>query len=202
MNVSLLLTYATACVYPHIHRVGDVDLRERLRSVQLRALPDMERLARKLERKKTTLQDLCRLYQASAQLPHLADALAEHGSSAAPLLQRLYVTPLRTAHDGEHLGKFESLLESAVDLDRIPDDYLIAATFDPELKTLQATKDQIQVELEKVREACWPWPMCVRCNAPSSRTLHCTPHRPCELNAHLASSSTRSVQSLLHPLSH
>jgi DNA mismatch repair protein MSH2 len=130
--------------------VGDVDLRERLRSVQLRALPDIERLARKLERRKTTLQDLCRLYQAAAQLPLISDALAQHESPAAALLDTLYVLPLRTAHDGEHLGKFESLIESAVDLDRVPDDYLITSTFDPELKTLQATKDQIQVEIDKV----------------------------------------------------
>lgn len=45
-----------------------------------------------LRRKKATLQDLCRLYQASAQLPHIVDALAQHEGQHAPLLKELYGT--------------------------------------------------------------------------------------------------------------
>jgi DNA mismatch repair protein MSH2 len=44
---------------------GDAALREALRGPFLRHMPDLDRLARKLERKRTSLQDLCRLYQVS-----------------------------------------------------------------------------------------------------------------------------------------
>ncbi len=37
-------------------------------------------------------------------------------------------------HDGEHLAKFEELLEAAVDLERIPDEYLICASYDADLQ--------------------------------------------------------------------
>ena len=47
-----------------------------------------------------------------------------------------YADKLEAAHDGEHLAKFEELLEAAVDLDRIPDEYLICASYDADLQVL------------------------------------------------------------------
>ena len=41
---------------------------------------------------------------------------------------------LAAHHDEEHLAKFEELLEAAVDLDRIPDEYLICASYDADLQ--------------------------------------------------------------------
>ena len=48
-----------------------------------------------------------------------------------------YVDGLVEAHDEEHLTKFEELLEAAIDLDRIPDEYLICASYDAGLKVSQ-----------------------------------------------------------------
>ena len=45
-----------------------------------------------------------------------------------------YADKLEAAHDAEHLAKFEELLEAAVDLDRIPDEYLICASYDADLQ--------------------------------------------------------------------
>ena len=45
-----------------------------------------------------------------------------------------YADKLEAAHDTEHLAKFEELLEAAVDLDRIPDEYLICASYDADLQ--------------------------------------------------------------------
>lgn len=45
-----------------------------------------------------------------------------------------YAEVLETMHDGEHLSKYEDLLEAAIDLDRIPDEYLIAPTYDSGLE--------------------------------------------------------------------
>ena len=49
-------------------------------------MPDVERLTRKLERKRTTLADLCQLYRASSKLPAMDAALRDHGGPHAQLL--------------------------------------------------------------------------------------------------------------------
>ena len=47
----------------------------------------MERLTLKLERRKATLVDLCRLYQASCAVPLVADALLRHEGPGAQRLK-------------------------------------------------------------------------------------------------------------------
>ena len=41
-------------------------------------LPDVERLARKLDRRKASLADLCQLYRASSRLPMLVEAFRDY----------------------------------------------------------------------------------------------------------------------------
>ena len=60
--------------------------------------------------------------------------------------------PLEEAHDGEHLALFEELLEAAVDLDRIPDEYLIAASYDPELGDLAAAKADAEAAIDRAAQ--------------------------------------------------
>ena len=52
------------------------------------------------------------------------------------LLSCRYADVLESMHDEEHLSKYEDLLEAAIDLDRIPDEYLIAPTYDSGLEVL------------------------------------------------------------------
>jgi|LauGreSBDMM110SN_4_FD.fasta_scaffold475615_2 hypothetical protein len=49
-----------------------------------------------------------------------------------------FADTLSLAHDSEHLTKFEELLEAAVDLEAVPEDYLICATYDPRLQVMAA----------------------------------------------------------------
>ena len=49
-------------------------------------LPDVERLTRKLERRKASLADLCQLYRASSRLPMIEQAFREHEGPHAELL--------------------------------------------------------------------------------------------------------------------
>ena len=53
-----------------------------------------------------------------------------------------YADKLEAAHDEEHLAKFEELLEAAVDLDRIPDEYLICASYDADLQVRASVPPQ------------------------------------------------------------
>ena len=49
-------------------------------------MPDVERLTRKLQRRKCSLADLCGLYRASSKLPGIAAALQNHAGEHAELL--------------------------------------------------------------------------------------------------------------------
>ena len=50
-------------------------------------MPDVERLTRKLERRKASLSDLCQLYRASSKLPLIQNALLDHPGPHAHLLK-------------------------------------------------------------------------------------------------------------------
>jgi hypothetical protein len=54
--------------------------------------------------------------------------------SSIPLCR--YSAVLDEMHNEEHLAKFEDLLEAAVDLEKIPDEYLIAPTYDSGLEVI------------------------------------------------------------------
>lgn len=128
--------------------VNDPEVRDTLRGAHLRALPDIERVVRKLERRKASLMDLCRLYQASAALPYIAEALDRITGPFGDKIRSKYASTLNKLHDAEHLGRFESLLESAVDLAKIPDEYVICAAYDSELGELQQLKDSAEEEIQ------------------------------------------------------
>ena len=127
---------------------SDPQLRDALRNGSLRSLPDIERLARKLERQSASLQDLCRLYQASCALAVLAEQLGRHEGEHAAALMSQFGTPLSDAHGPDHLAKFEGLVETAVDLDKIPDEYVIIASYDPQLGELDEQKRALDEEIQ------------------------------------------------------
>lgn len=72
-----------------------------------------------------------------------------------------FATPLAEAHDEEHLSKFEELLEAAIDLDRVPDEYLIAANYDAVGRFFSSTHTNFvsdggaAAHLDRVPETSW-----------------------------------------------
>ena len=127
--------------------VTNAEVRDALRGAHLRALPDIERITRKLERRKASLMDLCRLYQASAALPHMAEALERCEGRHGDYIRKKYAEELKKLSAPSHLGRFEALLEAAVDLSKIPDEYVICASYDAELGELQKQKDTLEKEI-------------------------------------------------------
>jgi len=127
----------------------DGGLRSALRDGLLRGLPDLERLARKLERRTASLADLCSLYSAASRLGPLCAALRSYDAAGGPagadahatVLASWFADPLSRAADPGHLGKFEDLIEAALDLDRVPDEYLVSAAYDAGLQSLRADKE-------------------------------------------------------------
>ncbi|KAL0034692.1 hypothetical protein WJX77_003027 [Trebouxia sp. C0004] len=131
---------------------SDPTLRESLRDQHLRGMPDVERLTRKLERRKTSLSDLCQLYRASSKLPMIQAALLDHPGPHAELLKTRYANKVAEYHDDDHLVKFEELLEAAVDLDKIPDEYLICASYDSGLQEVRVEKEGIERRIDDLAQ--------------------------------------------------
>lgn len=132
---------------------GDAQLRADLRGLHLRGLPDLGKLCGKLERQKISLQELCLLYRASAKLPQVEDAVRAHEGPHAALLAEKFADSLADAHSPDRLGKFEELLEAAVDMARVPDEYVISPTYDAGLGDLDAEKQEVEGQLADLAAA-------------------------------------------------
>ena len=129
--------------------VSDSFLRGDLRDGLLRGVPDVDRLVRKLERGTATLRDLCALYRVSCRIEDICGAL---DGNSEELLRRKFSEPLRSCHDADHLGKFEDLLESAVDLDRAPEEFLICPNYSDDLEATHLEKEETGAEVYREAE--------------------------------------------------
>ncbi|PIK36899.1 putative DNA mismatch repair protein Msh2 [Apostichopus japonicus] len=127
--------------------VDDTELRQLLQDEHLKRIPDFQRLSKKLQRKKATLQDCYRVYQAIDFMPEIIDALNRYDGNHSSLLKELFVKPLQ-----EHLmdfGKFQEMIETTVDLQQaLNQEYLIRADFDENLTALRSKMDTLERDIE------------------------------------------------------
>ncbi|XRB17399.1 DNA mismatch repair protein MSH2 [Pseudoscourfieldia marina] len=126
-----------------------------LRDAVMRGLPDAERLARKLERQNATLQDLCLLYKVSSAIPLLITALGSLDTSApgargrgAEILADRFAKPFEELHTEDKLRRFEGLIEAAIDLSRVPEEYAVNPSYDQKLQDLREERDAVEARLE------------------------------------------------------
>ncbi|MEW5305591.1 MAG: hypothetical protein WDW36_008123 [Sanguina aurantia] len=131
----------------------DPELRGRLRDQHLRGLPDIDSLTRKLEARRIGLADLHALYRASAKLPLIVEALAAYEGPAAGAISTRYCQPLSAAHGEDTLVKFEELLEAALDLDRLPEEYLVSPEYDTRLAAQAEKRAEVEAEIQDLAQA-------------------------------------------------
>ena len=133
---------------------GDVGARQSLRGEQLARLGDVERLLARVGRRRATLKDVVGLYEASVRLPHIAAVVqGVEGCSerAKALLGERFAAPLSKAAGADYLGKFEQLVEAAVDLEALEGEqreYLIAAEYDEVLGELKERRARVKDKLD------------------------------------------------------
>eukprot|EP00897_Mesotaenium_endlicherianum_P002845 jgi/Mesen1/2589/ME000164S01718 len=119
----------------------------------LRRIPDIERLVRKVERRRASLHDIVKLYQASVRLPFIRESLEQCQGEFAPALREKYGEPLREWAGPEHLGKYDGLVEAAIDLDKIQDgEFIIAAGYDPSLGEIKGERDAVERQIERAHQ--------------------------------------------------
>jgi len=136
--------------------MADGSARADLREVQFRGVPDVHRLGRRLDTRAATLKELCDLHRMCTRLPGVVHVLKDcinaaandEGCAKAQLIRDSYITPLEQASNREHLGKFQELVEAAVDFERIPEEYLINSQYDAELGEIQGKREAVEREIE------------------------------------------------------
>lgn len=116
--------------------LSDSDMRQMLFEDQLRKIPDFQRLAKKFQRKRATLQDCYRVYQALDKLPHLLESLEKHSGKHKYLLDQSFARPIKELL--LDFKKFQEMVETTVDLEQVQNhEFLIRSDFDDNLMELR-----------------------------------------------------------------
>jgi DNA mismatch repair protein MSH2 len=132
--------------------VESLELRTDLRS-HLRRMPDIERLVSKLERRRAGLPDIVRLYQASVRLPIILNSLSRYEGNFTEILNKKYSNDLQEWTQPDHLGKFDGLVEAAVDLEQLQNgEYIISAGYDSSLQDIKKERDSVEQQIQRAHQ--------------------------------------------------
>ncbi|XP_077977328.1 DNA mismatch repair protein Msh2-like [Glandiceps talaboti] len=126
----------------------DNELRQTLQDEQLKRIPDFQRIAKKFQRKKATLQDCYRIYQAIDYFPYLVEALEKHDGQHKTLLMEVFSNPFKELL--LDFAKFQEMIESTLDMNLIEQhEYMIKPDFDPDLQALREKIDELEDKIKR-----------------------------------------------------
>ncbi|GFN93737.1 DNA mismatch repair protein [Plakobranchus ocellatus] len=123
--------------------LSDSDLKQTLYEDQLRKVPDFQRLAKKFQRKRATLQDCYRVYQALDKMPHLLETVEKYEGQHKELLAQTFAGPIKELlHD---FNKFQEMVETTLDMEQVQNhEFLIRSDFDDGLAELRRRMEQLE----------------------------------------------------------
>ena len=127
--------------------VNDQDLRAGIREGPLKYVPDIDVLARKLEKRKgVKLEDLYSLYLFIVQIPTLIQLLREVAgggcSDTATIVEDKYIAPFSNLMDD--FEGYKQLINKVLDFDaleRNPPEFLVSPEWSDELKEIAHRRD-------------------------------------------------------------
>ncbi|XP_072035757.1 DNA mismatch repair protein Msh2-like [Amphiura filiformis] len=125
----------------------DTELRQMLQEEHLKRVPDFQRLAKKFQRKRATLQDCYRVYQAVEFMPTVLETLERHEGQYGSLLREVFSNPVKELL--LDFVKFQEMIETTMDLTQVENhEFLIKPDFDENLQNLRETLDSLEVEIQ------------------------------------------------------
>ncbi|OAD54587.1 DNA mismatch repair protein Msh2 [Eufriesea mexicana] len=124
--------------------VNSNEVRSNLSEDHLRRIPDLQVLAKKLARKKATLQDCFKIYICISHLPTLLEQFSNVNVVA---IKTMFTDPLSDLI--KDMDKYQQMVEQTIDLDSAgKGDFLVRAEFDDGLKELKNTMDEMERKLQ------------------------------------------------------
>lgn len=129
--------------------VNDTELRQTMQEEHLRSIPDLYRLAKKLQRGKANLEDVVRAYQAIIRLPGFIGTFeAVMDEVYKDPLEAAYTSKLRELSDS--LVKLQEMVETTVDLEAMDNhEFIIKPEFDDSLRIIRKKLDRLRADMDK-----------------------------------------------------
>lgn len=129
--------------------VNDTELRQTMQEEHLRSIPDLYRLAKKLQRGKANLEDVVRAYQAIIRLPGFIGTFeAVMDEVYKDPLEAAYTSKLRELSDS--LVKLQEMVETTVDLEAMDNhEFIIKPEFDDSLRIIRKKLDRLRVDMDR-----------------------------------------------------
>lgn len=127
----------------------DTTMLSEIRGTGLRGIGDIERITKKIQRRKSTIQDLVLLYHFIEKIPQISGCFSRYcDDQHRDLLQETFIAEL--AKLGPNFEKFSSMIENFVDLDAAQQgEYQINPAFDETLSEIEAQKKKLKADMKK-----------------------------------------------------
>lgn len=123
-------------------------VRTALMEDHLRRVPDLDRMAKKFQKGKASLQTVVDFYKFSVCLPGLVNTLKGYTGRHVEMLQTDVISKLETSVTD--LSPFESMVEQTIDLDAVNEhEYLINPAFDKRLEDLKVQRDRLNKAIQE-----------------------------------------------------
>ncbi|ELU00339.1 hypothetical protein CAPTEDRAFT_184281 [Capitella teleta] len=127
--------------------MDDLELRHAIAEDQLKRIPDYQRLSKKFQRKKATLQDCYRVYQSIDKLPLLVEIVERHEGNHKHLLMELFTNPLKELL--MDFSKFQEMIEQTMDMEQVENhEFMVKPDFDDQLQALRNKLDELEHEIK------------------------------------------------------
>ncbi|KAG8067639.1 hypothetical protein GUJ93_ZPchr0005g15911 [Zizania palustris] len=132
--------------------VEDPELRQGLRQ-QLKRMPDIDRLTRALQKKTSNLQPVVKLYQSCIGISYIKNVLQQYDSNFSALIRTKFLNSLEEWLTKDRLGKFVTLVETAIDLDQIENgEYMISPQYSSDLAVLRDELSEVENHINNLHK--------------------------------------------------
>ncbi|XP_022245437.1 DNA mismatch repair protein Msh2-like [Limulus polyphemus] len=137
--------------------VNNTELRQALHEDHLRKIPDLQRLARKLQQKKATLQDCYKIYLFLNHLPAIQNQLESQEGKCMAVFRELYCCPFKDFE--EDFVKFREMVETTLDMFMVENgEFFVRPDFDQDLKELYDQMNELEEQIQKtLPKVCIPF---------------------------------------------